>query len=327
MRKQAKDRQLGLLAIVSTLSLLLLICSVLIVDNFMYPSITEPQHERKTLWFDGVSYFPRQDIQVFLLMGIDREGPVVASGSYKNSGAADVVLVLIFDDTAKEYRVLALNRDSMVNMPVLGIGGKFAGNTTAQLALSHTYGDGLHESSENTRDTVSNMLYGVQIDQYISMNMDVISVLTDAVGGVKVTVRDDFSSIDSTITKGEMVLNGDQAYKFVRTRKDMGDQLNISRMDRHEEFMKGFVEAFRTNLGRDINRTMEVYDSVSQYIVTDCSDHILSDLLNRFYDYDFVDVLSAPGINVRGEEYMEFYIDEEKLCELILPLMYSPKSK
>ena len=326
MDQQKRNGQLGLFALVSAIALILLFCSVLIVDKFAYPEIPEPSSERKTIRYDGVSYFPRQDVRVFLLMGIDRTGPVTDSGSYKNTGAADVILVLIFDDTAKEYRILALNRDSMVEMPVLGIGGRHAGDITAQLALSHTYGNGLHQSCTNTLDTVSNLLYSVTIHQYISMNMDVISILTDAVGGVKVNVTDDFSMIDSSLEKGEMLLNGDHAYKFIRTRKDVGDELNLSRMNRHEEYMKGFVEAFHTNIGKDISKAMEIYEQISPYVVTDCSNQVMTDLLNRFYDYKFVEVLSPEGTNVPGEEYMEFYIDEDKLFQLVLSLMYSPKN-
>lgn len=326
MHIEEKRRRICLFALVSVLLLLVLIGSVMLVDRLVYPELPESEHERKTLWQGDVSYFPRQDIRVFLLMGIDRVGPVVDSGSYKNEGAADVVLVFIFDDSAKEYTILALNRDSMVQMSKLGIGGKPAGNITAQLALSHTYGNGLQQSCVNTRETVSNLLYGVTIHQYISMNMDAISILTDAVGGVKVNVNDDFSLIDTSLKKGEMTLNGDQAYKFLRTRKDVGDQLNLSRMDRHKEFMMGFAEAYRENVGSSVSKAMEIYDMISPYVVTDCSEQGMIKLLNRFYDYDLVDVISPSGTNVRGEEYMEFYIDEENLYQLVLTLLYEPKS-
>ena len=327
MDKQRKNRRLGLLALVAILTLVLLICVVMIVDAILYPTLPDVDHKGKTLWHNGVSYFPRQDIRVFLLLGIDRSGPVVDSGSYNNPGAADVVLLLVFDETNKQYSVLALNRDTIVEMPVLGLGGKHAGTISGQLALSHTYGNGLKQSCENTRETVSSMLYGAPIHQYISMNMDVISILTNAVGGVKVNVHDDFSMFDDSIQKGEMVLNGDQAYLFVRTRKDVGDQLNVSRMSRHEEFMRGFVEAFHTNIGSDIDKAMEVYESISQYVVSDCSDQMMVELLERFYNYDFVDVLTPPGTNIAGEKYMEFYLDEEKYIELIISLLFSPKNK
>jgi anionic cell wall polymer biosynthesis LytR-Cps2A-Psr (LCP) family protein len=158
------------------------------------------------------------------------------------------------------------------------------------------------------------------------MNMDAISILTDAVGGVKVNVTDDFSAIDGSLKNGEIILNGDQAYKFLRTRKDVGDQLNLSRMDRHKEFMAGFEEAYRKNIGDSISMAMEIYNDISPYVVTDCSDNTIANLLNRLYDYKLVDILSPAGTNVRGEEYMEFYIDEEELFQLVLRLLYEPKN-
>ena len=327
MKLEETRRRICVYVLVAAMLLIALICSVLIVERFLYPEQPEPQYERKTIRYGDVSYFPRQDIRVFLFMGIDRLGPVVDSGSYKNEGAADVVLLFIFNDTAKEYTILALNRDSMVQVPKLGLRGKFAGNITAQLALSHTYGNGLQQSCVNTRTTVSNLLYGVTIHQYISMNMDAISILTDAVGGVRVNITDDFSMIDTSLKKGEVVLNGEQAYKFLRTRKDVGDQLNLSRMERHKEFMAGFSEAYRANVGDSLSKAMEIFDAISPYVVTDCSDKVMVDLLDRFYDYELVDVVSPAGTNVRGEEYMEFYIDEEDLFQLVLALLYEPKDK
>ena len=327
MRKTNKNPHLGIFAIVALISILLLIFSATLIDDLLFPSMPEQKVEGKTIWRGDISYYPKQDIHVFLVMGIDRSGPVADSESHRNSGAADVVMLFVFDETKKEYKIVTLNRDSMVEMPILGLGGKNAGSTVAQLALSHTYGDGLEESCENTKTTVSDLLYGLQIDYYMAMNMDVVSILTDAVGGVKVNVKDDFSQIDSTIQMGEMILNGDQAYKFVRTRKNVADQLNLSRMDRQVEYMEGFIEAFKTNIGKDINKALNTYRDVSQYIVTDCSESIMADLLDRFYDYELVEVLSLPGENVRGEEYMEYHIDEEKLDALILEMLYSPKNK
>ena len=72
----------------------------------------------------------------------------------------------------------------MVDIPVLSLNGKPIGTVNAQLALSHTYGSGLHDSSENALKTVSDLLCGIPIYQYMTMNMDVVSILNDSVGGV-----------------------------------------------------------------------------------------------------------------------------------------------
>ena len=279
----------------------------------------------RTITRDGVSYYPRQDITVVMVLGIDQNGPVQATEGYINPGAADMAALLIFDDADKSCTILQLNRDTMLEMPVLGVGGKNAGTYYGQLALSHTYGSGMADSCENTRRTISNFLYGIRIDYYLAMNMDAISILNDAVGGVTVNVTDDFSHVDPTITKGQMTLRGEQAIRFVRTRRDVGDQLNISRIDRQKEYIGSFLKKFRSRYHSDLEFAATTYDQVLPYIVTDGSLNTITSLMDRYGDYEIREVVSPAGENVMGEEYYEFYADEDALDELILRLFYAPK--
>ena len=110
---------------------------------FSKEQVEETLPVSKTIVRDGVEYFPKQDMMVLMVLGIDQTGPVQASDSYNNHGASDMVALLIFDEASQTCRVLTLNRDTMLEMPVLGIGGKQAGTYYGQLALSHTYGSGL----------------------------------------------------------------------------------------------------------------------------------------------------------------------------------------
>ncbi len=322
------QKHINIKTVISVIAAVLLLF-VVIYSGFR---ILEPavftEHESvpsKTIERDGVKYFPRQDITVFLIMGIDKEGKVVPSNSYNNDGEADVVALAVFDEADKTYSVLCLNRDTMLDMPILGIGGKQAGTAHGQLALSHTYGSGLEDSCENTKKTVSNFLYGLDIDYYVAFNMDAIGILTDSVGGVKVNVTDDFSAVDPTITKGEITLNSAQALNFVRTRKGVGDQMNVSRMERHEEFMKGFFDSFRVKIQGSDSYLVKTYSDVSEYMVSDCSVDVLAALTDRYSDYTLKEIVSPEGENIKGERYMEFVPDEDKLDDLILRLFYAPK--
>lgn len=292
---------------------------------FSKDEVVETQPASKTITRDGIEYFPKQDMTVLMVLGIDQTGPVQASDSYNNHGAADAVILLVFDEAKQHCTVLTLNRDTMLEMPVLGIGGKRAGTYYGQLALSHTYGSGLEDSCENTRQAVSDFLYGLYIDYYVAMNMDAIAIANDAVGGVTVEVTEDFSAVDETITMGQVTLQGEQALHYVRTRKDVGDQLNLSRMDRHQQYMEGFLDALHRKLDGSDAFALELYDAVDEYMVTDCSSTTLSTLMSRYADYEIVEVVSPAGENVLGEEYYEFYADEEELDQLILRLLYAEK--
>lgn len=283
------------------------------------------EHKTKTITVDGVDYFPRQDITVLMLMGIDEHGQVKKSESYNNTGENDMVALAVFDEQDKSYSVLALNRDTMMDIYALSVTGQPAGTIYGQLALAHTFGTGLEDSCENTVRTVSDFLSGVTVDYYLSMNMDAIAILNDAVGGVTVTVSDDFSKVDDTISTGEVTLNGEQALSFVQTRKDVSDQLNISRMDRHKEYMENFVTAFNEKVKESDTFVLETYEKVAPYVVSDCSINSMSAMLNRYADYTLREVVTPVGDNVLTSDYVEFYVDEAELQKLIIRMFYKEK--
>ena len=113
-----------------------------------------------------------------MILGVDREGKAQA-GVPNQSGAADMITLMVFDEKTQECTLLCLNRDTMVYMPKLNEYGKEVGTRYGQLALSHSYGTGLEDSCENTRKTVSALLNGVEIDHYYAMNMDAISTTSE----------------------------------------------------------------------------------------------------------------------------------------------------
>ena len=327
MSKRKTRSRFVVAALILILVLVMIYSGLRILESTVfYEERAEEPVPTKTITRNGIDYFPRQDITVLLVMGIDEEGPVKDSGSYRNNGEADMVAALILDQTDETYTILSLNRDMMLPMPVLGIGGKRAGSFYGQLALSHTYGSGLADSAENTRQTVSDLLYGITIDHYVAMNMDAIGILNDAVGGVKITVVDDFSEVDSSLPKGEVTLNRAQALTYVRTRKDVGNQLNLSRMERHKEYLLGLTAALGEKFRDSDSFTAEVYEEMSPYMVTDCTVNVISGLMQRCMDYKLKQIVSLEGENKLGEEFYEFYADEEKLDALILQLFYAPKN-
>lgn len=325
MEKRRNLRNAAFFAVILILVLVFLISGLHILESTVLQNggIQETTG-KKTIIRNGIEYFPRQDITVMLVMGIDQSGPVADSGYYRNEGAADMVLLLIFDEEAKDYSILYLNRDTMLKMPVLGIDGRPAGTNFGQLALSHTFGNGLENSCENVKQTVSDFLYGLQIDYYLSMNMDAISLMNDAVGGVTVTVTEDFSEVDPSIPMGTVTLRGQQAINYVRTRKNVGDQLNISRIERQKDYIQGFFTAFKAS-AQNAGFLADAYEEISPYIVTDCSTNALSGIVSRYEDYALRQIVTPKGENVLSKEYYEFHVDEEALDALILELFYRPK--
>ncbi len=319
-------RRVIVIAFIFILVLVLIISGLRILEStVLYPETVSGARTSKTITIDENDYFPRQDITVVMLLGIDGKGTFEASGFYRNESKSDMAALLILDQAEQTYSVLNLNRDTMLNMPILGLGGKTAGSSYGQLALSYTYGEGLNDSCENTRKTISDFLGGIVIDHYVAIKMEAMPIINDAVGGVTVNVTDDFSAVDSSIPMGEVTLRGKQAMYYVQTRKDVGDQLNLSRMDRQREYMQSFMEALRTKTASGDSFVLDLYEDISPYMVTDCSVNVISGLMERCSDYTLKEIVTPEGENVLGEEFYEFYVDEEQLQELVLRLFYAPK--
>ena len=325
--KRIRKRDVLFVGIILLLVLVMLYSGLQILESTVLSSPEEQvvQTERKTIERNGIEYFPRQDITVVMVLGIDQYGPMVSSESYRNTGSADSVMLLVFDETEKNCTVLYLNRDTMVDMDVLGLNGELIGTDYGQLALAHTYGTGMEDSCVNVKNTLMNFMHGLNIDYFVSMGMDAIPILNDAVGGVTVTVTEDFSEVNPSITMGQLTLRGDQVLDYVQTRKGVGDQKNVTRMQRQREYVDAFLAALYEKAQLETEFMVSVYDEVSDYIVTDCSVNTLSAMLDRYADFTVAGAVTPEGENVVIDGHYQFHVDEEKLDALILEIFYRPK--
>ena len=78
----------------------------------------------------------------------------------------------------------------MTEIEVFNPSGKSLGESTDHINIQYAFGDGKQKSCELMKTAVSNLLDGLPIQGYCSMNMDGIPVITDFVGGVQITVPD-----------------------------------------------------------------------------------------------------------------------------------------
>lgn len=289
--------------------------------------IDEPARKRREGWVerDGVWYAPKQDQETMLLIGMDKMDPLEASESYNNNAQSDFLLLAIFDNTKETTTLLHINRDTMAQIPVLGVTGQPAGSITGQLALAHTYGSGLQDSCVNTVNAVSDFLYGIKIDHYVAMTMGAVPYINDLVGGVPVTVLDDFSGIDDSLVEGETItLKGEQALHYVRIRGGLEDSSNLNRMKRQQQYLESMAEQIG-KLDEDFSVSPQQISTISKYIISDCSIDTLSKMAEQFVDYPLQEMQDIQGEAIVGEKYMEFYADEAALQEQILDLFYEVK--
>lgn len=124
------------------------------------------------------------------------------------------------DRATEKIKVLFIPRDSMTRIEVFNPYGQSLGETTDHLNIQYAFGDGKEKSCELMKTAVSDMLDGLPIQGYCSMNMDGISVITDFVGGIQLTIPDDsLADVNPEYKKGAVVdITGETAEQFVRYR-------------------------------------------------------------------------------------------------------------
>lgn len=277
-----------------------------------------------TIELDGVTYRQRKDLTTILLMGIDTESENSAVWGYRNGGQADFLRLLVIDNTNESITQIQIDRDTMTPITVLGVLGNKSGVRTAQICLSHGFGDGRNQSCELTVEAVSNLLFGIPIDFYVAMNLDGISALNDMMGGVTVTLEDDFSSLDPSMTQGTtLTLMGDQAEIYVRSRRTIGIGTNEARMARQDLYITQLASLLYERIGEDKEFAGVLYDDLSPFLTTNLSRGRLINEAWAARDYERTVIVRPDGIHEVGADgFMQFYVDEAALQQIVVGLFY-----
>jgi len=271
-----------------------------------------------TITINGKEYRENLDKEVLLLVGLDSYDNEVVKGGYTNYSLADFIVVLVLDGESKTVTPIQINRDAMVNYPMLGVLGDYIGDAYGQIALSHTYGDGDLGSLYNVKETVSNLFNGIHIDYCLSITMDAIKIVNDDLGGIEVYVEDNFENVDSSIAQGQNVLlTGDQAMSFVRSRMGMDEPTNIARMKRQRQYLEKLFKCF-VEKSKDEALIYKVINDVSDYLVSSANTSDMKSIIDRAASYQLADTIVLDGESVKGEKYMEFYLDLAKVDEMVI---------
>lgn len=285
----------------------------------------EPETVNMNLKHKGEEYVLKDNVQSILVLGLDKFDSADME-SYNNDKQADFLMLVVVDHDNKSFSALHINRDTIAEMSVLGVAGDKVGTVKKQLALAHTYGNGKEMSCRNTADAVSKLLMNVEINHYLSVTMDAVSVYNDLIGGVELTVLDDFTGIDDTLVMGETVtLYGEHALNYVRTRYGLDDSTNSRRMIRQRQYLEALYAKTLSVIDSDENFIVDVAVKLADFMVSDYTGTRMQELAEKLSGYQFLGIYELEGNNTRGEKYMEFYPDESSIKEMVIELFYEIK--
>ena len=284
---------------------------------YIEPVIRQP----KRVTVDGVDYVQKMEIETYYLMGIDVDEDY--TGVY--GGQNDVNLLLVIDNDAKTWRILQLNRDSMVDVQVINDTGSIVGTQYQQLALAHSYGSGGRDSCLNAMDTVRALLWDQPIDGFAALQMDGIAVLNDAAGGVDVVIPEEYALLDDRYQAGEEVhLMGNDAMKFIRRRSMTADDANLDRMARQRTYLNSFVKQFANLTESDI---LKAYEDSYRYMVTSIGSGVMLKIADKAQTYTELPLMTVEGTLSVPEVFVEYELDQDSLQQAILELFYEQEGK
>ena len=285
---------------------------------------------QETIEYKGHTYKYNDDVFSLAFFGIDQR----TMKNVKQTdfvGAADADVVISINTKTGETKVIAIPRDTMVDVDIWSTSGIFLRTEKTQLCLAYAYGDGKRKSCENAVNAVSRILYNIPIQKYYALDLDGIAPLNDSIGGVTVTSK--YALPQYNIKVGdEVTLKGDMAEAYVRTR-DMDDiNASLNRTERQVQYINAFADQALPAVVRDFSTVSKLYNTGSKYSQTNLSLNnatyigslLLSKGITDFETYSLKGEMKASEDSLMPDVvHAEFYPDEDNLMETVLDVFYT----
>lgn len=192
----------------------------------MHTPLERSNSEKRTTEVD----ISKKDPLAFLILGVDeRPG---------DKGRSDSMIVLTVNPNDKSMQMVSIPRDTRTEIIGKGFDDK----------INHAYAFG---GPEMSIATVENFL-DIPIDYFVQVNMESFKEIVDAVGGVTVNNKLEFSQDGHQFSVGEIDLNGEQALSFSRMRSVDSD---FGRQQRQRDIIQGVI-----NKGASISSVTKIDD-------------------------------------------------------------------
>lgn len=273
--------------------------------------------------YQGRRYVYNDHLSNYLFLGIDSRAEVDTYENQNDAGQADAIFLVSLDRKKNTLQVLTIPRDTMTQVVSYNPSGRKIGSGEEHINIQYAYGDGKHKSCELMKKTVSELLHDLPIENYCSINMDGIPLMTKLVGSVEVTVPDDaLEEVNPEFKKGTTVtLTQENAEQFLRTRDTSENQSAFRRMARHKAFLQAYVAKIQEIAAKDAGIVTDLYEGLKPYMVTGMgTDHFARLLEASMKETPVTETL--PGEGAEGKNFDEYHVNEEELSDLLIRMFY-----
>ena len=290
-------------------------------DGFLMDEQSEELAALGSLKLNGNIYSYYHDFETYLIMGTDKTG---ADSKVYQGSMSDFLMLVIVDKTDNNYSFLPINRDTMSEVRLIQDDGTGVATAELQLCTAHWYGGNAEQSCANTVESISKLFGGLKINGYYAIPMDAIPKLNHSVGGVTVTLLEDFQDIDRQMKKGEtLALSDEQAYRYIHDRYGVGDEKNTSRMKRQQQYMEAFFTKAKEKAKSDKAYVGQLFREFEQTATTNLTAKKISGLTNRLIKGTQKGFLEIKGTSKIGKalgdgiDHAEFYPDKESIIDVM----------
>lgn len=281
----------------------------------------QEEQPKQYITYNGESYYYNNDIVTLMLIGIDERANNPGLGA-----RADVMVVAALDTKQNTVKLIKLPRDTRTQVRHTDSDGNFKKEAMDKLNASYPYGGGRKgKGAENTMFCVQRVLncngkFNIPLSKYGGINMDGISPLADAVGGVTITLDAYFPGLGN---KGDVItLDADKAFTYCVQRKGKGlDGSDIGRGNRQMNFLKGLAAKIKT---LDVTSMPSLYSKLSKYAFTNLTtDEMIAyaSLLSKV-DMSNLETIQADGTAKTINKISYWIIDQSSLEEIVLDTFY-----
>ncbi len=277
----------------------------------------------------GVKCTPKNNVDTYLLMGIDGKGKMADIIESEDACQADVIVLLVIDREANTFATINIDRDTITDVDSLDSKGNYLATTPVQLALAYSHGDGGELSCENISKAVSNLFFGQQIDGYAAIGMDAIARINHEVGGVTVTIEDDFKDSDKSLKMGQTIkLSDKQAQHYLHDRMNVGDGTNVARMRRHNMYLQEFKKIVKAKAASNKKYPIQLYHSLDEYTVSSLTSNDISKISKAVFKNKELGQFKFKGTYAIDDYgFNAFTYDKKDLEQLAIKLFYDKVEK
>lgn len=221
-----------------------------------------------------------------LLIGTD--GSVERTENNGDVSRSDTLILVSLNPQTKSTKLLSIPRDAMTLIDGVDTPDK----------INHAYAYG---GAQLTIETVQDFL-DVPIDYYAVINMDGLTELIDAIGGIEVTSPLTFEYRGTGFVEGETrEVNGLKAMNFARMRYD-DPEGEVGRQNRQKIVIKAIVDKILSPEG--MSNLSEILQVVNTHVKTNVN---LQEALDIYQSY----IPALDNINVvKFDNMEEIYLNE-----------------